>query len=76
MADIIVILALAAMGGIYFLPSIVARGRANAGSIFFLNLILGWTVVVWIVCFIWASVAKRPPRKRDEFLRNLGRSDG
>jgi uncharacterized membrane protein YhaH (DUF805 family) len=40
----------------YFLPAIVAAGRRhhNAGAIFFLDLLLGWTVVGWIAAFIWA----------------------
>ncbi len=45
---------------VYFLPWLIALGRKAKSSvgIFFLNLILGWTVVVWVVCFIWACVDK------------------
>lgn len=41
---------------IYFLPAIIAsnRGHHASGGIFFLNLILGWSGIIWIVCFIWA----------------------
>ncbi|MFV8333671.1 superinfection immunity protein [Flavobacterium sp. XS1P32] len=45
---IILILAL------YFLPSIIGYSHRNFGSIFLLNLLLGWTVIGWIVAIIWA----------------------
>lgn len=48
----IVMLALAA----YFLPSIVAAARKhrNTTAIFFLNLLLGWSLIGWIGALIWA----------------------
>jgi len=41
---------------IYCLPAIIAgcKGKKNAGAIFALNLLLGWTVLGWIICFIWS----------------------
>ena len=41
---------------IYFLPTIVAsnRGHQSAGAIFFLNLLLGWTLLGWVVAFVWS----------------------
>jgi hypothetical protein len=41
---------------LYFLPSIVAykRKRKNAQAILLLNLLLGWTVIGWIVSIVWA----------------------
>lgn len=50
MEFIVVILILA----IYFLPSIVGYSHSNFGSIFLLNLLLGWTAIGWIVAIIWA----------------------
>jgi len=46
----------------YFLPSIVglARGKRNLGSIFLLNLLLGWTMVGWVVALVWAVKADVP----------------
>lgn len=54
-------LLLAALLAIYFGPTLCAirrhcRGR---GAIFFLNLILGWTLVGWVVTFIWANAAPK-----------------
>jgi len=41
---------------IYFAPAVVAfsRGHKSAGGILFLNLLFGWTLLVWVGCFIWA----------------------
>lgn len=47
--------------GLYFLPSIIAacRNHLNTGAIIVLNLLLGWTVIGWIVALIW-SVSNSP----------------
>jgi len=44
---------------IYFGPSLVAshRKHRNFGSIFVINLTLGWTIIMWIVCLSWAFSA-------------------
>lgn len=41
---------------IYFLPWLVARDRrhANVVSIFVLNLLLGWSLIGWVVALVWA----------------------
>jgi len=41
---------------IYFLPSILGYKRKNKMAIFLLNLLLGWTVLGWIIALIWASM--------------------
>jgi len=40
----------------YFLPALVAakRGHRNATSIFVLNLLLGWTLLGWVIALVWA----------------------
>ena len=42
--------------GLYFLPYIVAgiNKKRNAVAIGALNFFLGWTVVGWVVSFVWA----------------------
>jgi hypothetical protein len=45
----------------YFLPSIIGRNKKNSGGIFLLNLLLGWTVVGWIIAFVWALVSDPVP---------------
>jgi hypothetical protein len=46
---------------LYFLPWIIAliRGHHNAGAIFLLNFLLGWTFIGWIVAFIWSFTCVR-----------------
>lgn len=41
---------------IYFLPAIIAfrRNHESKGGIFFLNLFLGWTLLIWVAAFVWA----------------------
>ena len=46
----------------YFLPTIIAilRKKRNAGAVAVLNLLLGWTVIGWIVALVWALTADSP----------------
>ena len=50
-------LAVALILGIYFLPDWIAqsRGHPNRGSIFILNLFLGWTFLGWVAALVWAN---------------------
>jgi hypothetical protein len=43
----------------YFLPTIIAilRKKHSAGGIFVLNLLLGFTVIGWVVALIWSLSA-------------------
>jgi hypothetical protein len=43
---------------LYFLPTIVGLRKQNAGGIFLLNLVLGWTLAGWIGALIWACTAE------------------
>ncbi|HWC97984.1 MAG TPA: superinfection immunity protein [Candidatus Sulfopaludibacter sp.] len=45
----------------YFLPSIIGRNKTNSGAIFVLNLLLGWTLVGWVVALVWALTVDTPP---------------
>jgi hypothetical protein len=40
----------------YFLPALIARERShpNVEAIFAINLLLGWTLVGWVVALAWA----------------------
>jgi len=49
------------LGLMYFLPTIIGRDKSDAGLIFLVNLLLGWTVVGWIVALIWACAADTRP---------------
>ena len=50
----------------YFLPSIIAwvRTHYNRVAILALNLLLGWTVVGWVVSLVWSFT--NPPPRPDE----------
>lgn len=39
---------------IYFLPTFNAAGKKHLWGVFALNLFLGWTIVGWVVAFIWS----------------------
>lgn len=51
--DITTILVIAL--ALYFLPALIASNKhRNAGAIFALNLLLGWTFVGWVVALVWS----------------------
>ena len=43
----------------YFLPTILARHKADFTGIFLVNLLAGWTVIGWFIALIWACSAER-----------------
>ena len=43
----------------YFLPTIIGRNKKNVTAIFLLNLLLGWTIIGWIIALIWATTYER-----------------
>jgi hypothetical protein len=48
---------------LYFLPAIVAMARRHhqQSAILLLNLLLGWTLIGWVVAIVWAATAVNPP---------------
>ena len=53
-------LSLLILAVLYFLPSIIGRDKRDAMGIFLVNLFLGWTLVGWVVAFLWACASDRP----------------
>ena len=43
----------------YFLPTILARHKADFMGVFLVNLLFGWTVIGWFIALIWACSAER-----------------
>jgi len=43
----------------YFLPTLIAaiRSKRDVLTIFLVNFLLGWSVIGWIVCLVWALKA-------------------
>jgi hypothetical protein len=56
---------LRAIAGLFYIaPTILAlkRGVRSGGYLFLLNLVLGWTVIGWVVALVWACTpVKRIP---------------
>ena len=50
--------------GLYFLPSLVAhnRGHKNLAPIMLVNMLLGWSVIMWFVCLVWAMTCNTERR--------------
>ncbi|MEL5959888.1 superinfection immunity protein [Streptomyces sp. CLV115] len=47
---------------VYFLPFFVAAGRGvNTGSVFVINLFLGWTLIGWVVALAMSMGTRRTP---------------
>jgi hypothetical protein len=44
---------------LHFLPTLIAllRGHHNGFAIFLTNLLLGWTVIGWLIALIWSCTA-------------------
>lgn len=56
---------------LYFLPTYFSWGRKkNAGAIFALNLLLGWTFLGWLAALIWALVADRNDQINQQIIIN------
>ncbi|MCY3914168.1 MAG: superinfection immunity protein [Chloroflexi bacterium] len=56
---------------LYFSPSIVAhlKEHKRTASIFLVNLILGWTVIGWVVVWIW--MLRTMPKTTESGRRSL-----
>lgn len=54
------------VGALYFAPTIAAGAckKKNTAAIFVLNLLLGWTVIGWVVAFVWSCTVDSPPPER------------
>ena len=63
MHDTLALFALLSLLVLYFVPSLVAAGRAhhNSGAIGLLNLFLGWTFIGWVVALVWAATEVHQP---------------
>ncbi len=55
----------------YLVPSIVAvaRGHSNRMPIILLNVLLGWSGLVWLVCLVW-SFSSNTDRRHAELTRS------
>src|SRR5712692_10081460 len=60
------------LGGLYFIPTIVAviRKVPNIGSVIVINLLLGWTLVGWVVALAMAA-SSVPPLPNQVIIQQL-----
>lgn len=51
---------------IYLIPAIVAsqRNHANMLAITWLNILLGWTFLGWVIAFVWACTNNVLPHEQ------------
>jgi nitric oxide reductase large subunit len=57
-ASVLLVIAVGTVGlGVYLLPSLVGRRSRRAGAIAWLNVLLGWTVIGWVVALLFAMKA-------------------
>lgn len=54
---------LVAAGLLYLVPTVIAsmRRHPNAGAIMLLNVLLGWTLLGWVVALVWSVTAFSRP---------------
>lgn len=64
-AGVVLLLVVIALGiGVYFIPTIVAFSRKHhqAGAVFAINFLLGWSIIGWAVALAMALSAHRQPQ--------------
>ena len=57
----LLIIPLVLLLAVYFLPTMIGFRKRNAGAIFALNLLLGWTLIGWIAALVWALTVEDAP---------------
>ncbi len=58
--DLATLIILVATGIVYFMPWFVAvlRDHQQRFMVGLLNLLLGWTLIGWVVAFLWATFSQ------------------
>jgi uncharacterized membrane protein YqaE (UPF0057 family) len=56
---------------LYFLPTFLSKGRHhhNAGAVFIINLLLGWTLIGWAVALAWAFTTPAPAQPATVYIQ-------
>jgi len=44
---------------LYFIPTIIGQGHRDGEAIFIFNLVLGWTLLGWVIALGWAVRSRR-----------------
>jgi hypothetical protein len=59
MSVVMLLATLVFVGGIYFLPAIVAKKKRCYNSVLVVNFFLGWTLIGWVVALAWATYPEK-----------------
>ena len=55
--EVVVLLIILVAGFLYLIPTIVAlmRDHPSKGGIIVLNVLLGWSIIGWVISLAWAA---------------------
>ena len=56
---------------VYMAPSIIGSKKTNINAILALNILLGWTLIGWVVALTWALTKEEPkiiPKENNEAI--------
>lgn len=60
--SMLMVVGIVVLGMMYLTPTIIGyiRKKSNKFAILILNLLLGWSVIGWVVALIWACTKDKP----------------
>ncbi len=70
-----IVLAVVVVPPVYFLPAVLAASKTHAHGLelFLVNLLLGWTLVGWFACLVWAASAPGEVKPYTPLIRPVRR---
>ncbi len=70
-----IVLAVVILPPLYFLPAVLAASKTHPQglALFLVNLLLGWTLVGWFACLVWAATAPGETKPYTPLIRPVRR---
>jgi hypothetical protein len=68
MEVILIILAVCLAGFLYFIPSWIAWNTNNSSLVIILNILIGWTVIGWLIALIVALTSSEIPPQQPKVI--------
>ena len=70
-----IVLAVVIIPPLYFLPAVLAASKSHPRGLelFLVNLLLGWTLVGWLACLVWAAAAPGETKPYTPLIRSVRR---
>lgn len=58
---------------LYFMPSLIAynHNKTQKLPILLLNIFLGWTLLFWVICLVWACTEEKPTIKNETVAQKM-----